>query len=74
MNHSTTIPENMTTNSEQTALQQIVSDEEQAREMVEDLKELPIKDEDRWELSLEMNTDDIEVVQAELEAMLGDDE
>jgi len=58
------------TDRDQTALQSIVADEEQAEAMLDDLAELPHSDYDRWELRLEMDEDDLEVVRAELQEMV----
>jgi len=58
--------------SDTTALQSIVENEEQAEAMLDDLEGLPVEDEDRWELRLEMDEDDLSAVREELEEMVED--
>jgi len=56
-----------------TAIQRIVETEEQAEAMLQDLEELPVEDEDRWALTLEMGIEDLPHVRDELRALTADD-
>jgi len=56
-----------------TAIQCIVQTAEQAEAMLQDLEELPVEDEDRWALTLEMGVEDLPHVREELRGLTADD-